>query len=366
MFKLAPMSNDDRLLNHPVFFEDQENEHFARFLDFHAKPDDAVFVLTDENTRQHCLPVFRKKLPDDFPLKIIEIPSGERHKTLETCESVWEILTDKLADRNSVLVNLGGGVVCDLGGFCASVFKRGMRFIHMPTSLMAMADASVGGKTGVDFKGLKNILGTFIQPMAVFIDTRFLDTLPERELNNGFAEMLKHGLIAEYSFFEELASGGPENVSNEQIRISVEIKSDIVQRDPLEKGLRKALNFGHTIGHALESFSLQNDKNPLLHGEAVVLGMMAETLLSEKLGLLGESPTEEILSGLIDFAVFYNLDQTCIDSVMNLIQHDKKSRGGVPGFSLLKGAGQIATGIECRQEDVAEVLNELNEILHDN
>lgn len=360
------MSNVDRLLTHPVFYEDQENEQLRRFLEFHVKPGNDVFVLTDENTRLHCLPVLKQKLPEDYALKIIEIPSGEHNKTLETCLNVFEFLTEHLADRNSVLINLGGGVVCDLGGFVASVFKRGIRFIHVPTSLMAMADASIGGKTGVDFIGLKNIIGTFVQPLAVFIDTRYLATLPEREINNGFAEMLKHGLIAEYSFFEELASGGPESVTAEQIRISVEIKSDIVQHDPFEKGLRKALNFGHTIGHALESHSLQNDKNPLLHGEAVILGMMAETLLSERHGLIEESLTEEILTGLIDFAVFYNFDQHCIEGILDLIRHDKKSFGGVPGFSLLKGPGQVVTGIECSPEDIADVLQELNEILKDN
>ncbi len=366
LIKLAAMSPDDRLLNHPVFYEDQENEHLMRFLDFHVKPGMEVFVLTDHNTKQHCLPVFIQKLPADYPFKIIEIPPGESYKTIETCRVVWETLTDMLADRHSVLINLGGGVVCDLGGFAASVFKRGIRFMHIPTSLMAMADASIGGKTGVDFKGLKNIIGAFVQPMAVFIDTRYLETLPDRELNNGFAEMLKHGLIAEYSYFEELAGGGPETVTAEQIRISVEIKSDIVQRDPLEKGLRKALNFGHTIGHALESYSLQNDNNPLLHGETVILGMMAETLLSERLGLVEEHLTEKILSGLIDFAVFYQFDQPCIDGVINLLQHDKKSYGGLAGFSLLKGPGQVATGIVCNPEDIIDVLQEMNEILKDN
>lgn len=360
------MSPDDRFLNHPVFYEDNENEHLSRFLDFHIKPGMDVFVLTDQNTTQHCLPVFRQKLAADYPLKIIEIQPGEKHKTLETCNVVWETLTHNLADRHAVLINLGGGVVCDLGGFAASVFKRGIRFMHVPTSLMAMADASIGGKTGIDFMELKNIIGSFVQPLAVFIDTRFLETLPERELNNGYAEMLKHGLIAEFSYFEELASGGPGSVTAEQIRISVEIKSDIVQRDPLEKGLRKALNFGHTIGHALESGSLQNKNNHLLHGEAVILGMMAETLLSERLGLIEEQLTERILSGLIDFSVFYNFDQACIDNILNLLKHDKKSYGGVAGFSLLKGPGQVTTGIVCKPEDIIDVLQELNEILTDN
>lgn len=360
------MSQEDRLLNHPVFFEDDENAHFARFLDFHIKSGETLFVLTDQNTHKHCLPVLRKKLPKGFPLKIIEVPAGEKHKTLDTCFSVWEILTDKLADRNAVLINLGGGVICDLGGFAASVFKRGIRFMHMPTSLMAMADASIGGKTGIDLKGLKNMVGTFSQPMAVFIDPAFLRTLPERELNNGFAEMLKHGLIAEYSYFEELAQAGPEEVTTEQIRISVEIKSDIVMRDPLEKNIRKALNFGHTIGHALESYSLLNDEKPLLHGEAVILGMMAETMLSEKMNFLSNEETEEILSGLIDFAVLYDLNNSCIEALSEYMQYDKKSMAGIPGFSLLRRPGQVITGVECKADHIQRVLQELKEILKNN
>lgn len=359
------MSQEERKLNHPVFFETSEESHFAHFLNFHVKPGESIFVLTDQNTREHCLPLLRKKLPANFPLKVIEVPAGEKHKTLETCHSVWEILTDKLADRQSVLINLGGGVVCDLGGFAASVFKRGIRFVHMPTTLLAMADASIGGKTGIDLKGIKNILGTFAQPLAVFIDTQFLNTLPERELNNGFSEMLKHGLISEYSYYKELVEGGPENVSAEQIRISVEIKSDIVQRDPLERNVRRALNFGHTIGHALETFSLLNDSNPLLHGEAVILGMMGETLLSERLNLLDESSVEEILSGLFDFAVFYELNDACVHSVLELIQHDKKSSRGIPGFSLLRKPGQFIIGQECSEEDIQSALLELKDILQD-
>ena len=359
------MSQEERFLNHPVFFEEEENGHFASFLNYHVKPGESVFVLTDENTRQHCLPLLRQKLPDSYHLKLIEIPAGEKHKTIETCLSVWEILTEKLAERQSVLINLGGGVVCDLGGFAASVFKRGMRFMHMPTSLMAMADASIGGKTGIDLNGLKNILGTFSQPMAVFVDPGFLNTLPEREMNNGFAEMLKHGLIAEYSYFEELAEGGPEAITSEQIRLSIEIKSDIVQRDPLEKGIRKALNFGHTIGHALETYSLLNDEKPLLHGESVILGMMAETIISERVKLINRTESDEILSGLFDFAVLYDLNEQCLEAVLEIIPHDKKSEGGIPGFSLLRGKGKIITGYECQNEDVLGSLHELREILQD-
>jgi len=229
-----------------------------------------------------------------------------------------------------------------------------------------MADASIGGKTGIDLGVLKNILGTFHQPMAVFIDPRFLETLSEREINNGFAEMLKHGLISEFSIFEQLVKKGFENLTTEDIRVSVEIKSDIVQRDPFEKGLRKVLNFGHTVGHALESYSLLNDQKPLLHGEAVVLGMMAEILLSEKHNLITPTETEPVLSGLFEYAVMYDFNTQCIDSMIEFMANDKKSQAGVPGFSLMRKPGQIVTGVECSREEIFDALKELHDIFREN
>jgi 3-dehydroquinate synthase len=357
------MSHDHNPLSHPVFFEDETENHCRVFFDYHFKPDQSFFVLVDENTHHHCLNVLKEMLPRQYGLKIIEIPAGEENKTLETCKIIWEILSDKLAGRDSVMINLGGGVVTDIGGFAATVYKRGMRFINVPTSLMAMVDASIGGKTGVDFNGLKNQLGLFSQPMAVFVAPDFLHTLSRREMLNGFAEMLKHGLIADYQYFEELAKGSVESVNAEKIRISTEIKSDIVQRDPFEKELRKSLNFGHTIGHALETFSLLNEDDPLLHGEAILIGMMAETILSEKKGLIATPLSNEILSGLINYSANYNLDSDCIEAILNYIRHDKKSIEGVPGFALLSGKGQCATSMECSQSDIVSALQELNDIL---
>jgi len=357
------MSNNANPLSHPVFFEDEGQNHFQAFFNYHFKPGQSFFVLVDENTHQHCLPVLQDMLPRQYPLKVIEIPSGEENKTLDTCKIIWEILSDKLAGRDSVMINLGGGVVTDIGGFAASVFKRGMRFINVPTSLMAMADASIGGKTGVDFNGLKNQLGLFSQPMAVFVAPDFLHTLSRREMLNGFSEMLKHGLIADYQYYENLAEEGVESVNAEKIRISTEIKSDIVQRDPFEKELRKVLNFGHTIGHALETFSLLSDKDPLLHGEAVLIGMMAETILSEKKGLITTPLSNEILSGLINYSAAYTLDPECIEAIVHYIKHDKKSLDGIPGFTLLSGKGLCVTSMVCSQEDIISALQEVNDIL---
>ncbi len=357
------MSFEHNPLSHPIFFETDSENHFHGFFDYHFKPGQSYFVLVDENTHHYCLDVLKDMLPGNYFLKIIEIPSGEEHKTLGTCNIIWEILSDKLAGRDSVMINLGGGVVTDVGGFAASVYKRGMRFINVPTSLMAMVDASIGGKTGVDFNGLKNIIGVFSQPMAVFVAPVFLQTLPRREMLNGFIEMLKHGLIADYRYFEELAGGGVDIVNAEKIRISTEIKSDIVQRDPFEKELRKSLNFGHSIGHPLETHSLLNDDDPLLHGEAILLGMMAETILSEKKGLIKTQLSNEILSGLVNYSIPYQIDSDRIEAVLDYMRHDKKNVDGIPGFTLLSAKGQCTTSVECSQSDVVASLKELDEIL---
>lgn len=360
------MNSQESTLNHPVFYDEPGSSHLASFLGYHVKEKEKVFVLVDENTQQHCLPSLLDKLPDNLPISVIEMQSGEKHKTIQTCLHIWEQLNDDLADRNSIIINLGGGVVCDVGGFAASVYKRGIRFIHIPTTLMAMADASIGGKTGVDLHSLKNIVGTFQQPIGVFVYPHFLKTLPDRELYNGFAEMLKHGLLFEYNYFMQLAEAGPENLTTDDIRISVEIKSDIVQKDPKEKGIRKTLNFGHTIGHALESHSLLHDEEPLLHGEAIVLGMMAELLLSEKKHIAIQADVDPVLSYLLDYAVLYDITDSCIESVITLISNDKKSFHGAAGFSLFRKPGYIITGVECDTELVRQSLAELKNVLQNN
>ena len=343
---------------HPVFYGEAGVGQLGNFLDFHTRPDTSIFILTDENTRRHCLPVLLEKWPEGSSARILEIPAGEATKSLQTCEPLWQSLTTAYANRYSIMINLGGGVVCDLGGFTASVYKRGFRFIHCPTSLMAMCDAAIGGKTGVDLGPLKNMIGTFTQPMAVFIDPDFLETLPEREIHNGFAEMLKHGLIAEASYFDELVKNGPDEITPEQIRISVEIKSDIVIRDPLEKNYRKALNFGHTIGHALESHSLENDASPLLHGEAIILGMLCETIISEKMQILPEAAAGHIISALEQYIPDYAFTENTLDAVESLMLHDKKNRGQTPTFTLLKQTGVAITDQHAPEEIVREALEE--------
>src|ERR1700712_5850470 len=244
-------------INYPIYFSNTiaelvkfiEKGNFSRF-----------FVLTDENTVKHCLPVIRKQIDKLDNFDIIEINAGEESKSIDFCVGVWKMLIDFSADRQSLLINLGGGVISDLGGFAASTYKRGIDFIHVPTTLLSQVDASIGGKTGIDIDNLKNIIGTFTQPKAVFIEHAFLQTLPARQIKSGMAEMLKHGLIADADYWNLLKQSDLENPSSELVYRSIEIKNKVVIADPTERGLRKILNFGHTIGHALESYSLDNDK----------------------------------------------------------------------------------------------------------
>ena len=236
-------------------------------------------VLVDENTKRCCLPVFLKATNIDAIL--IEIPSGEEHKNLENCQLIWNELSTHHFDRNSLLINLGGGVIGDMGGFAASTYKRGIDFIQIPTSLLAMADASIGGKLGIDFAYLKNQIGLFNNPKAVLINPFFLNSLPKNQLLSGFAEVVKHALITDKYFWKEIKKTPLEKMNWKSIIYqSLMIKNDIVTQDPLEKGERKKLNFGHTFGHAIESFYLEQGK-PILHGEAISLGMILESNLSK-------------------------------------------------------------------------------------
>lgn len=351
---------------HPVFYENPEQSHLNEFLDYHSRNGNSVYVLTDQNTRKHCLPLFLNKIGSLKQLSVIEIPAGEHNKNMQTCQTVWQELTEQYADRNAILINLGGGVLCDLGGFAATVYKRGIRFIHFPTSLLAMTDAAIGGKNGVDLGTLKNMIGAFSQPLAVFIDPEFMKTLPSREIKNGFAEMLKHGLISEESYFDELINNGPDNISGEQIRLSVEIKSAVVIRDPFEKNYRKVLNFGHTIGHALESYSLKNDSDPILHGEAVILGMICESLLSHKMQLLNYSATEKIIDSLRNYLPVHQIQDETIEEIIPLMQHDKKNKGITPGFTLLRNIGKPIIDHQVQANDIKGALLETALITREN
>ncbi|MBK0401785.1 3-dehydroquinate synthase [Adhaeribacter sp. BT258] len=297
-----------------------------------------VLVLADENTRRDCYPLVKKFLPEH---QILQITSGEANKTLQTCETIWQFLTEKQFDRWSVVVNLGGGVIGDMGGFCAALYKRGITFVNVPTTLLAMVDASVGGKTGVDFSGFKNQLGIFQQPTSVFIDPVFLETLSGRQLKSGYAEMIKHWLIADAAAFETQRWNGLLAADwQELIPEAVKIKSRIVQADPLENGLRKVLNFGHTVGHAAESYFLQQPGRELLHGEAIAVGLLCESYLSEQKGLLSNSELSKIETFLASVFEKVKLTPEDIAGILPFLQQDKKNFRGTINCVLLESIGK--------------------------
>jgi len=267
-------------INYPIFFDNSINE----LVNFVKKGNySRFFILTDENTAKHCLPIIKEKIEDLDNFDIIEINAGEESKDIDFCIGIWKMLIDFGADRQSLMINLGGGVISDLGGFAASTFKRGIDFVHVPTTLLSQVDASVGGKTGIDIDSIKNIIGTFTQPKAVFIEYGFLKSLPPRQILSGLAEMLKHGLICDAAYWEQLKNSDLTNPSAQLIYHSIEIKNKVIIEDPRETGIRKSLNFGHTIGHAVETYSLlHDDGGHLSHGEAIAIGMICEAYLSHK------------------------------------------------------------------------------------
>lgn len=324
-----------------------------------------IFVLVDTKTHEHCLPLFMGGLSTESEIEIIEIEEGEINKNIETCASVWEALSELGADRKSLLINLGGGVVTDLGGFVACTYKRGIPFVQVPTTLLAMVDAAIGGKNGVDLGALKNQVGLIHQPNMIWVEPEFLQTLPFEQIRSGFAEMLKHGLIRDRLYWEELTALKELKISTlaHFIRPSVNIKQSVVFEDPNETGLRKILNFGHTLGHAIESYFLTHpDKKTLLHGEAIAIGMVMETWLSHKCCGLKESIFQEIatcFTSLYDPVVFTNED---ILAIINLLKHDKKNSHGKVLFVLLRDIGEAIIDIEVDNKLIINTFNKYNSL----
>lgn len=308
-----------------------------------------VFVLVDENTEKFCLPVLAKALEKLPAEQIIAIPAGELHKTLPTVSEVWAKLIGQQADRRALIINLGGGVVTDLGGYAAGCYKRGIRFLHIPTTVLGMVDAALGGKTGVDHAGIKNSVGLFQMPEAVLTDTQFLSTLPARELRSGMAEMYKHALIHDQSQWEELKA--TKALSDGLIARSQQVKLDIVAEDPYEKGLREALNYGHSIGHAIESLLLET-ASPLLHGEAIAAGMICEAYLSELLCGLSAEAVEDIEHTLLSIYGHASLSTVQQQAVVSFVANDKKNRGGKIRMSLLERIGSPALGVEVQTDQI--------------
>ncbi len=333
-----------------VFISLQVNQQLSGFLK--GKSFTKIAVLVDSNTRKHCYPLLLEQLPAHH---LIEVAAGEEFKTLETCAQIWQQLTDLNFDRHALVIVVGGGVLGDMGGFCAATYKRGISFVLVPTTLLAQVDASVGGKLGIDFKNFKNHIGVFQEPLATLISPQFLKTLSPRELKSGFAEIIKHCLIADKAKWREIVRKDLDSQNWEElIAHSVHIKQQITEADPREKGLRKTLNFGHTLGHALETFFLGSAQQ-LLHGEAIAMGMIMESYIAHQKNLLSESELQDISQYLLTIfgKVKVPIDQ---EQVIALTVQDKKNKGAKVLIALPQGIGKAIWDVEATEAEMREAI----------
>jgi 3-dehydroquinate synthase len=313
-----------------------------------------IIVLTDTNTKRFCYPIIKDSLPKHT---VISVKHGEENKNLPTCEVIWSAMTEAQLDRYALMINLGGGVIGDMGGFCAATYKRGIDFIQIPTTLLSQVDASVGGKLGIDFQGFKNHLGVFTLPNAVLIDPIFLKTLSEREKRSGFAEILKHCLIQDVNKWNEIRGKDlSEQNLPDLIAHSVEIKKKVVEQDPTEKGLRKILNFGHTLGHAIETFFLPEGKKRLFHGEAIATGMVCESHIAYKRGLIDERTLEQIEEFIFSIYGKVDIAEADFDAIIGLTLQDKKNKGKEVRFSLINAAGSCLYDIVVKKNEMKKAL----------
>lgn len=313
----------------------------------------SVGVLVDENTREHCYPLISEWLPDHV---VIEIRSGEINKNLDTCRRIWQVMTEHAFDRRSLLINLGGGVIGDMGGFCAATFKRGIDFMNLPTTLLAQVDASVGGKLGIDFMGLKNHIGLFRDPRHIVIYPAFLETLPANELRSGFAEVIKHHLISDAEGWQRLRKSAWKDLDwNGIIRHSVSIKTSVVEEDPYESGLRKILNLGHTAGHAIESYMLTAGQ-PVLHGEAVAAGIVCENYIASEKKMLSQQEKADVEAYILSQygkIVFPERDH---QAIIRQAYQDKKNMEKEIRAVLLKSIGEPEWDIPVSGREMLNAL----------
>lgn len=353
-------------LNAPHFFSGPAVfSELEQFLRSRYSREARIFILTDDNTRQHCLPVLLQAIPQLETADVINIPPGEESKSIRTCEMIWTIMLRSAAKRNAVLINLGGGLVMDVGGLAAALYMRGIDCIQVPTSLLGMTDASVGGKTAVNFSGIKNPIGTFTQPIAIVTSAVFLKTLPDEELRSGYAEVLKHYLIADADAWNKAfpISWPPHADWDSLINTAIAIKRSICDADLYEKGPRKILNFGHTIGHALEALAFKTGKS-LLHGEAIALGMMAATSLSQQYTGLPEVEATGILKKLK--YLFGSLRiQFEPEEISAFMEMDKKSPDTQYKFVLLESIGKARMDESVTKEHALEAVQFVKSFLEE-
>ena len=316
-------------------------------------------VLVDENTKKYCYPIIADALPEHF---VIEVKSGEEQKTLNTCITIWQAMTDEALDRHSVLIVLGGGVLGDMGGFCAATYKRGIDFVLVATTLLAQVDASIGGKLAVDFNHFKNHIGVFQLPVLTILYSGFLKSLTQAELRSGFAEVIKHTLISDKNMWEKVKQNSLEDQVWEPLLLhSVEFKNYVVTEDPKEKGLRKILNAGHTIGHALESFLLSTN-NRVLHGEAIAVGLITESWIARNRGLLDMASFKEITEYLLGVFGKVRFEKNQINDITALTLQDKKNVGNKILCVLLDGIGRARLDCEISLEEVKQALSFYQEL----
>lgn len=321
---------------------------------------DKLFILTDTNTQEKCFPLLRD-VPAFQGAPVITVGAGDGHKDVETLSYIWSRLSTEGASRNSLLVNLGGGMVTDMGGFAGATFKRGMQTINIPTTLMASVDAAVGGKTGINFNGLKNEIGSFYPPECVFIDCVFLRTLDRDNLLSGYAEMIKHALISSVDTYAtvmlfDLDLPMDYAFLNRMVAQSVAVKERIVAEDPKEHGIRKALNFGHTIGHAYESLSFRKN-SPLLHGHAVAAGIVSELYLSYKQCGFPMDKLSQVVYYIKEYYPPFVFDCKDYDALYELMTHDKKNEAGIINFTLLANVGDVQINQEVSKQKILESLD---------
>ena len=320
---------------------------------------DKLFVLTDEHTDPKCYPLI-SAVPAIQKAKRVVIPANDSNKSIENLVRVWKFLTTNGATRHSLLINLGGGMITDLGGFAAATFKRGIAYINIPTTLLGTVDAAVGGKTGINFEGYKNEIGAFYPALHIIISTEFLNTLTQKDILSGYAEMIKHALLDSESIWNKTVSFNLETIDydvlNDLVMESVLIKQRIVEKDPYEKNIRKALNLGHTIGHAFESFALDNDE-PVPHGFAVAWGLVAELYLSHKLCNFPKEVLDRVSQFIQHYYGTFSFNQKDYDTLYQFMIHDKKNIGDTINFTLLANIGDIQINQTADRELIYEALD---------
>lgn len=349
--------------SYTIYINKNIEKDIKRFFASNKNKYSKLFILADENSLKYCYPQLVAKISKFEEAEIIEIESGEEQKNIEVCTQIWNVLIELKADRKSLFINLGGGVISDMGGFIASTYKRGIDFFNIPTTLLSQVDASIGGKVGIDLNNIKNQIGIFNQPKAVFINPQFLSTLPKREILSGFAEVIKHALIADANYWKQIKQFDFSEIENcdELIEQSIKIKNAIVKEDFHEHTIRKSLNFGHTVGHAIETIMLETlNKKTLLHGEAIALGMIVECYLSNKICKLNKNSLKEITEFIISAYKPTKINESDFDRLIELMKHDKKNDDSDINFSLLSEIGKCEINKTAKPDLIIEALKYLN------